>query len=467
MRIVRGADEARQTLLRRVSMDEPDLPPAVRETVSRVFGAELDAHAVVDRILRDVRQEGDAAVRRYNQQIDGVTHDGSLEVSRAEVEASYSQVDSPLVDALRLAAGRIRDYHALQMEHAARSFEENGIGQLVRPIERVGLYIPGNKVIYPSTLLMTALPARAAGVAELVMVTPAREDGSVAPIKLVAADIAGVDRIFRAGGVQGIGALAYGTDSVPRVDKICGPGNIFVTIAKQRLFGQVGIDGIFGPSETLVIADANADPRLVAADMLAGAEHDELATAILITDSEKLANEVSSIVERELGAAHPEPVEGPASKASRQTEPAEVPFPRADAARTSLDARGGAVVVASIEEAVQLGSDFAAEHLCLHVKNPEHWLDKIRNAGCIFAGAHSVESVGDYTAGPSHVMPTGGSARFSSALGVHDFLKVTSLVRLDAKTVAKIGPAGAAIAYAEGLAGHARAIESRLTEKRQ
>jgi histidinol dehydrogenase len=446
-------------------MDEPDLPPAVRETVRRVFGAELDAHAVVDRILRDVRQEGDAAVRRYNQQIDGVTYDGPLEVSRAEVEASYSQVDSSLADALRLAAGRIRDYHALQMKHAARSFEENGLGQLVRPIERVGLYIPGNKVIYPSTLLMTALPARAAGVAELVMVTPAREDGSVAPVKLVAADIAGVGRIFRAGGVQGIAALAYGTGSVPRVDKICGPGNIFVTIAKQRLFGQVGIDGIFGPSETLVIADAGADPRLVAADMLAGAEHDELATAILLTNSEKLATEVSAIVDQALS-------EGTSSQSNESPLAREAgegkgvrPFPRADAARTSLDSRGGAVVVASIEEAVELGSDFAAEHLCLHVKDPERWLDKIRNAGCVFAGEHSVESVGDYTAGPSHVMPTGGSARFSSALGVHDFLKVTSLVRLDAKTVAEIGPAGAAIAYAEGLAGHAHAIESRLPKE--
>jgi histidinol dehydrogenase len=291
---------------------------------------------------------------------------------------------------------------------------------------------------------MTALPARAAGVGELVMVTPAREDGSVAPVKLVAADIAGVDRIFRAGGVQGIAALAYGTDSVPRVDKICGPGNIFVTIAKQRLFGQVGIDGIFGPSETLVIADASADPRLVAVDMLAGAEHDELATAILLTNSEKLATEVSAIVDREVAA-----------------------IPRADAARTSLDARGGAVILASIEEAVQLASDFAAEHLCLHVENPEHWLEQIRNAGCVFAGEHSVESVGDYTAGPSHVMPTGGSARFSSALGVHDFLKVTSLIRLDPQTVAEIGPAGAAIAYAEGLAGHARAIESRLPEDKR
>ncbi len=467
MRIVRGAEEARQTLLRRASLDEPELPPAVRETVRRVFGAELDAAAVVERILRDVHQEGDAAVRRYNEQIDGVTSTGPLEVSPAEVEASYNDVDKSLVDALRLAAGRISDYHRLQMKHAARSFEENGVGQIVRPIERVGLYTPGNKVIYPSTLLMTALPASAAGVAELVMVTPPREDGSVAPIKLVAADIAGVSRIFRAGGVQGIAALAYGTESVPKVDKICGPGNIFVTIAKQRLFGQVGIDGIFGPSETLVIADTAADPRLVAADMLAGAEHDELATAILLTDSEPLANEVSRIVEAAL-SAHPEPAEGPASAASPQAEPAEASgFPRAEAARTSLQERGGAIVLASIEEAVQLGSDFAAEHLCLHVKDPARWLDQIQNAGCIFAGEASVESVGDYTAGPSHVMPTGGSARFTSALGVHDFLKVTSLVKLDPRTVAKIGPAGAAIAYAEGLSAHAHAIESRLPEEKR
>jgi len=444
VRIVRGADEARRTLLRRASADEPDLPPAVRETVRRVFGAELDAAAVVDRILRDVRLEGDAAVRRYNEQIDGVSYDGSLEVSRDEVTAAYSQVDSSLVDALNVAATRIRDYHALQLKHAAQSFEQNGLGQIVRPIARVGLYIPGNVVIYPSTLLMTALPARVAGVGELVMVTPAREDGSVAPLKLVAADIAGVDHIFRAGGVQGIAAMAFGTDSVPAVDKICGPGNIFVTIAKQKLFGQVGIDGIFGPSETLVIADADANPRLVAADMLAGAEHDELATALLLTDSEKLAEGVSTILERELNT-----------------------IPRAEAARTSLNARGGAIVLASIEEAIDLGSEFAAEHLCLHLRDSNRWLDRIRNAGCVFVGEYSVESVGDYTAGPSHVMPTGGSARFSSSLGVHDFLKVTSLVRLDAKTVAEVGPAGAAIGLAEGLAGHARAIESRLSEDKR
>jgi histidinol dehydrogenase len=380
-------------------------------------------------------------VRRYNREIDGAESDAPLEVSRAEIEAAYARVDAPLVDALRLAADRIGEYHHSQMKHAARSFEQNGLGQLVRPIHRVGLYIPGNKVIYPSTLLMTAVPARVAGVAELIIVTPVAPDGSVAPLKLVAADIAGVDRVFRAGGVQGIGALAFGTESVPKVDKICGPGNIFVTLAKKRLFGDVGIDGIFGPSETLVVADAEAEARLVAADMVAGAEHDELATAVLITDSQPLAEAVGAIVEREIRA-----------------------IPRAEAAQSALDARGGAVVVDSIDEAIGLANEFAAEHLCLHVRNAERWLDRIRNAGCVFAGRYSVESVGDYTAGPSHVMPTGGSARFSSALGVHDFLKVTSLVRLDRETLDRVGPAGVAIGYAEGLSGHARAIESRLSE---
>lgn len=441
MRIVRGVPEAQQTLLRRAPSEEPELPPAVRETIRRVFGAELGAGAVVDRILRDVREEGDAAVRRYNAEIDGVTVEGPLEVSRDEIQAAYDQVKPKLVDALKLAADRIGAYHDKQLKHAARSFEEDGLGQIVRPIQRVGLYTPGNKVIYPSTLLMTAVPARTAGVSELIVVTPSQEDGSVAPLKLVAADIAGVDRVFRAGGVQGVAALAFGTESIPKVDKICGPGGIFVTIAKQRLFGQVGIDGIFGPSETLVVADETSDPRLVAADMLAGAEHDELATAVLITNSDRLAAEVSVMVDRDIKT-----------------------LARAESAQVALDARGGVVVVDTVEDAVWLASEFAAEHVCLHVKDSEKWIDRIQNAGCVFAGEWSVESVGDYTAGPSHVMPTGGSARFCSSLGVHDFLKVTSLVRIDRETVRKVGPAGVAIGYAEGLSGHARSIEARLDE---
>ncbi len=442
MRLVRGAAGARQTLLKRTPGDEPELPPQVLEAIRRVFGSDLDAGTVVDRILADVRANGDAAVRAYDESIDGVVTDLPMEVSRQEIEAAYEQVDPALVDALRLAADRITSYHKTQLKYAATSFEEDGVGQIVRPIERVGLYIPGNKVIYPSTVLMTAIPARVAGVKELVVVTPAMEDGTVAGLKLVAADIAGVDRVFRAGGVGGIGALAYGTESIPKVDKICGPGNIFVTLAKKKLFGEVGIDGIFGPSETVIVADAHASIRLVAADMVAAAEHDELATAILITDSLALAEDVGAVVESQLASIE-----------------------RADVARTSLEARGGAIVVGSVVEAVELASEFAPEHLCLHVRDAERYIDLIQHSGCVFAGELSVESVGDYTAGPSHVMPTGGSARYMSALGVHDFLKVTSLVRLNRDTVKAIGPAGVAIGYAEGLAGHAKAIESRLGEE--
>ncbi|MCH7953349.1 MAG: histidinol dehydrogenase [Chloroflexi bacterium] len=444
MRIVEGADEARNTLLRRVPLEEPELPAAVRETNRRVFGAELGAAEVVDRILRDVRTEGDVAIRRYNEALDGVSApDVPLEVSADEIKAAYTEVEDGLVEALRFAAGRIQAFHELQLQHAATSFLSDGVGQAVRPIARVGLYVPGNKVIYPSTLLMLAIPARVAGVAALIVVTPARPDGSVAPLKLVAADIAGVDRVFRAGGVQGIGALAYGTESVPAVDKICGPGNIFVTIAKKKLFGEVGIDGVFGPSETLVIADKDADPSLVAADLLAGAEHDELATAVLITDSRDLAERVAETVDRQIAS-----------------------LDRAEVARTSLDARGGAVVTSTLDEALDLASDFAAEHACLHLRDAARYTDRIRNAGCIFTGASSAESIGDYTAGPSHVMPTGGSARFSSPIGVHDFLKVTSTVNLTAEIARDVGPAGAQIARAEGLGGHARAIEARLTSEK-
>ena len=443
MRIVEGAEEARNTLLKRLPLEEPELPAAVRETNRRVFGAELGAAEVVDRILRDVRSDGDAAIRRYNEALDGVSApDAPLEVSADEIKAAYAEVEDGLVESLRFAAARIQAFHELQLVHASTSFVSDGVGQAVRPIARVGLYVPGTRVIYPSTLLMTAIPARVAGVAELIVATPANPDGSVAPLKLVAAEIAGVDRVFRAGGVQGIGALAYGTESVPAVDKICGPGNIFVTIAKKKLFGEVGIDGIFGPSETLVVADKDADPSLVAADMLAGAEHEELATAVLITDSRDLAERVSEAVDRQLAS-----------------------LDRAEVIRTSLDARGGAVVASSLDEALDLASDFAAEHACLHLREAARYIDRIRNAGCIFAGASSAESIGDYTAGPSHVMPTGGSAKFASPIGVHDFLKITSTVSITAESAREIGPARALIARAQGFGGHANAIEARISSE--
>jgi histidinol dehydrogenase len=286
---------------------------------------------------------------------------------------------------------------------------------------------------------MTAVPARVAGVTDLIMVTPSAPDGSVSPLKLVAADVAGVSRIFRAGGVQGVAAMAYGTETVPEVFKICGPGNIFVTLAKKRLFGEVGIDGIFGPSETLVVADQTADPELVAVDMLAGAEHDALATSVLITTSSALAEGVSAAVAERVGG-----------------------LARSEIAQASMDARGAILLVSSITQAIELANVFAPEHLCLHVADADDALALVRNAGCIFVGDLSVESIGDYTAGPSHVMPTGRSAVFSSPLGVHDFLKVTSVVRMRQELVDEVGPAASAIARAEGLTGHAESIETRL-----
>ncbi|HEU4759674.1 MAG TPA: histidinol dehydrogenase [Dehalococcoidia bacterium] len=442
MRLVRGAVEARQTLLARAPLEARDLPPSVREEIRRVFGAELDAEAVVERVLRDVREEGDAAVLRYNEDIDGI-HGSltgiSLEVSKGEIEAAVAEVEPSLLEALRQAAERIRAFHERQLAHSLRSFSEGGLGQVVRPLARVGLYVPGTAAVYPSTVLMTAIPARVAGVSEVIMATPAREDAGVSAVKLAAAAVAGVDRVFRAGGVQGIAAMAYGTETVPRVDKVCGPGNIFVTLAKQKLYGQVGIDGLFGPSETLVIADEAADPSLVAADLLAGAEHDELATAVLITTSERLAAAVTAEVKKQVKTLE-----------------------RASIANGSLEARGGAVLVDSLAEAVALANEFAPEHLCLHVANAGALLEGVRNAGCVFVGGASAESIGDYTAGPSHVMPTGGSAAYASPLGVHDFLKVTSVVDLDADTARRVGAPAAAIARAEGLTGHARAIERRL-----
>ena len=446
MRVIKGAQEARSTILRHTPLDDRKLPSTAHDLIRRVFGAKLGPTEVVDRILRDVRENGDDAVRHYNEEIDGVSPQAAkqpLEVPRDEIIQARSVADESLVEALTLAAERIHTFHDQQLAHSFKGFQNGPAGQVVRPLDRAGFYVPGTTAIYPSTVLMSVIPARVAGVTEVIMTTPVGRDGTVAPLKLVAADIAGVDHVFRAGGVQGIAAMAYGTETIPRVDKVCGPGNIFVTLAKKKLFGEVGIDGVFGPSETLVVADAHADPALVAADLLAGAEHDELATAILLTDSTELAGAVSQAVEAGLSS-----------------------LDRSAIARESLEARGGIILADSVAEAIHLANDFAPEHLCLHLATAAHAMQHVRNAGCIFVGEHSVESIGDYTAGPSHVMPTGGSAAYASPLGVQDFLKVMSVVRLDQETVDKIGPPAAAIARAEGLTAHALAIESRLRRER-
>ncbi len=439
MRLVRGIDEGRRLLARRRAPADVELPAGVRQQIRRVFGAELDAQAVVDRILADVRDGGDAAVRRYDEAIDGVPPSVPLVVSREEIAGADQKVDADVLAALRFAADRIRAFHEAQLRHAASSFEEGPFGQRVRPLERVGIYVPGTRAVYPSSVLMTAIPARVAGVRELYMATPAADDGSVSPLKLAAAQIAGVDGVFRAGGAQGIAALAFGTESIPRVDKICGPGNVFVTLAKKAVHGLVGIDGFFGPTETVVVADQHADAALCAADLLAQAEHDALASPILVTDSEALAQATLAQVESQLATLE-----------------------RAEMARAALETNGLTVIVASLKEALALANEYAPEHLCLEVRDAARWAERVINAGSVFVGSLSAEAIGDYTAGPSHVMPTGGSARFASSLGVHDFLKVTSIVSLDADALAELGPPAAAIARAEGLTAHARAIERRL-----
>jgi len=439
VRIVTGAEEGRRTLLRRQPLGETELPPAIREKNAKIFGADLSVEQQVRRIIDDVRRDGDAALARYTKAFTGVERT-SFEVPRAEIAASYGSVDAGLVDALREAASRIEAYHRRQREHSSRAFMHEGIGMQVRAIERVGMYVPTSPgAVYPSSVLMTAIPAKVAGVSELVMTTPANRDGNVDPLKLVAADIAGVDRVFAAGGAEAIAALAYGTETIPRMDKIIGPGSVFVTVAKREVFGNVGIDALYSPSETIVIADETANPMLAAADLLAQAEHDELATPILLTTSLDVAEAVGREVERQLRLLARERV-----------------------ARTSFDARGGAVVVDSVEEAVALASEYAPEHLCLLVRDAAAVARTVQNAGGIFVGDDAPESLGDYTAGPSHVMPTAGAARYASPLGVHDFLKVTSVVSVDAAQLREAGPAAAAIARAEGFTAHARSIELRL-----
>jgi histidinol dehydrogenase len=361
-----------------------------------------------------------------------------MEVTEAEIDAAYQVVPAELLEAVEFMAERVRSFHEYQLEYMPRPFTERGLGMIVRPIQRAGVYMTGNVAVLPSSIVHTAVPGVAAGVEEIVGVTAAREDGSVHPLKLVAARIAGVQRVFRASGAQALAALAFGTESIPKVDKVFGPGNIFVTLAKQQLYGQVGIDALYGPTETVVLADETSAPDLCAADLLAQAEHDMLARPVLITTSEEHAEEVAHEVEEQL-----------------------TDLERAAIARAAIE-RGGAVVAANLDEALMLANEFAPEHLCIVTREPEAVAARVQNAGGLFIGESSPEVLGDYVAGPSHVMPTGGSARFASPLSVNDFLKTVSTIALSDTELRRIGPYAAALARAEGLTGHARSIELRL-----
>jgi histidinol dehydrogenase len=424
MRIVTGADEARRTILKRGQVSE----------------AEASAAEAVRRIIADVRSEGDAAVRRHTEKFDGPIAYATLEVPRGEIAAALGRIPAELRGALELAAGRIRDYHQKQLRRCLTSYvDDDGLGVQVRAIETVGFYAPGTQPAYPSSVLHTVVPAKVAGVEKVVLVSPAAPEGRIPDVKLAAAAIAGADRVFCCSGAQAVAALAYGTQTIPRVDKICGPGNLFVTLAKRAVYGDVGIDSIYGPTETVIVADSTADPAICAVDLIAQAEHDELAAPIFITDSRELADKVAAEIEQRLAV-----------------------LPRGAVAAAAFGNRGGAVVAASMEEAVALASEYAPEHLCILAQDARRLGSLVKNAGGVFIGEGSPEAIGDYTAGPSHVMPTGGAARFASPLSVQDFLKFSTVIDLADDSVFDLGPAGAIIARAEGLVGHARAIEERL-----
>jgi histidinol dehydrogenase len=414
-----------------------------RETILRrgtSIGEDPGAAENVRRIIADVRREGDTAVRRYTETFDGKLAYAALEVPRTELDAALRRVEPGLRSALEFAAGRVRSFHEKQLRRCLTSYvEDDGLGVQVRAIETVGFYAPGTSPAYPSSVLHTVVPAVVAGVTNVILVSPAGVDGRIPDVKLAAAAIAGATRVFCCSGAQAIAALAYGTETVPKVDKIVGPGNIFVTLAKRAVYGDVGIDSIYGPTETVVVADADADASICAVDLIAQAEHDELAAPVFITNSQALAERVVDEVEQRLAV-----------------------LPRGNVARAAFENRGGFIVASSIEEAVGLASDFAPEHLCILSKDARRLGALVKNAGGVFLGDGSPEAIGDYTAGPSHVMPTGGAARFASPLSVQDFLKFSTVIDLSEDSVFDLGPAGATIARAEGLVGHARAIEERL-----
>lgn len=432
--------EARATILKRQSLDEVVVPPAVQENITRLFGQPLSPAAVVERILQDIRQHGDNALRDWSQRLDG-SSPAQFAVPAAEMQAALANLDAQDRQALEAAADRVRRFHQAQPVTSWMTQSLGGtLGQFVRPIRRVGLYIPAGTAPLPSSVLMSAIPAQVAGVAEIVLVAPPqRASGRIAPIILAAAALLGIEEVYTIGGAQAIAALAYGTESIRPVDKILGPGNLFVSLAKRQVFGLVGIDGMAGPTETVVIADESARPDWVAADLLAQAEHDALASAILLTPSRDLIGRVQQAVAQQIE--------------DRQ---------RAQVIAAALENRSGAVLTADLDEAADLANAYAPEHLCLSVREPWRLAEKIYAAGGVFLGEHSCEVLGDYVAGPSHVMPTGGSARFSSPLNVLDFVHIVSLVALDPETTRRIAPVAATLAQAEGLDAHANAAQVRL-----
>jgi len=401
--------------------------------------------ASVKEILDKVKEEKDAAVFAYTAKFDGaeLTAD-TIEVTDAEIEEAYAQVDDTLLTVIRKAKDNIESYHAKQRQNSWFDSKPDGtiLGQKITPLHRVGVYVPGGKAVYPSSVLMNVMPAKVAGVDEIIMVTPPGKNGKISPNTLVAAKEAGVDKIYKVGGAQAIAALAYGTESIPKVDKIVGPGNIYVALAKKAVYGHVSIDSIAGPSEILVVADETANPRYVAADLLSQAEHDELASAILVTTSEKLAHEVSDQVDGFLKE-----------------------LSRAEIISKSLDNYGYILLADTMEDVIDVANEIASEHLEIQTKNPFEVMTKIRNAGAIFIGEYASEPLGDYFAGPNHILPTNGTAKFFSPLSVDDFIKKSSIISYSREALQKVHKDIESFAKAEQLTAHANSIHVRFEEE--
>ncbi|MFQ7261186.1 MAG: histidinol dehydrogenase [Christensenellales bacterium] len=394
---------------------------------------------IVAEIISDVRKNKDAALFKYCKKFDNTDTD-KLEVTQEEIDEAFASVDPHFIEVIKKARENIYNYHKHQVKNSFIISENDGVvlGQKVTPLKRAGIYVPGGTAAYPSTVLMNIVPAKIAGVDEIVMTSPAK-DGKINPIILAAAKIAGADRIFKVGGAQAVAALAYGTETIPKVDKIVGPGNAFVAEAKKQVFGLVDIDMIAGPSEILVISDGNSDCKTVAADMLSQAEHDKLASAVLVTDSRNLAEGVAAEIERQLKL-----------------------LPREEIARTSIEANGKIIITENINQAIEIANEIAPEHLEICVDNPFDYLDKIRNAGSIFMGRNCPEALGDYFAGPNHTLPTSGTAKFSSPLSVDDFVKKSAFTYYTKEALSKVCDDIAYFAEKEGLSGHARSALVRF-----
>ncbi|MFX0066391.1 MAG: histidinol dehydrogenase [Candidatus Hermodarchaeota archaeon] len=434
--------EAKETILVRKSILETDIPPHVQQRIVEMFNEPLSPQEVVKRIIQDIATRGDDAAIEWTKKLDKASVDRSLEVTSSELDRSLTEIDPIDCEALALARDRILAFHRKQPLNSWIT-ENNQLGQLIRPIERVGLYIPGGTAPLPSTVLMSAIPAVVAGTSEILIVSPPNTEGKInlsilaacALIKQLNVKV----RVFRIGGAQAIGALAYGTKTIPKVDKIVGPGNLFVSLAKREVFGVVGIEGIAGPTEAMILADETASHDLIAADLLAQAEHDLMAIPILVTTSEILAKKVQKAVEEQLAT-----------------------LTRKNIAQHAIQNQGGIIITSTITEALEVVNNFAPEHLSVVMEDAWALLSQIKHAGGVFVGEASCEVMGDYVAGPSHVMPTSGSARFASPLSVLDFVKIVSLIALDQQTVQKIAASAECIARAEKLTAHAEAARRRI-----